>query len=94
MADDDEIPWYAPGATVKPMVYMPHLREHVWILTERGKGIDAELLFHGESYGSELQCVHDGVMAYAQRFALREDALNGAEAQRQRLMGESWAAPA
>jgi hypothetical protein len=58
MADtDDEIPWYAPGATVKPMVYTPHLRERAWTLTKRGKRVDCELLFHGESYGWEVQCL-------------------------------------
>jgi hypothetical protein len=53
----DEKPWFAPGHadSVEPAPYAPHLRERVWTLTKRGKRIDAELLFHGESYGSECQ---------------------------------------
>ena len=29
-----------------------------------GKQIDCELHFHGESYGWECQCFHEGVLAY------------------------------
>jgi hypothetical protein len=63
----------------------------VWTLTKRGKRIDAELLFHGESYGWECQCLHEGELAYGQRHAKKEGALREANAQRQRLMNEGWA---
>jgi hypothetical protein len=90
---DTELPWYAPGRVPTEQVYIPHLREHVWTLAKRGKRIDAELLFHGESYGWECQCLHDGVMAKAQRFVLKALALEEAEAQRQRLIAEGWMLP-
>jgi hypothetical protein len=81
---DDEKPWFAPGyaATHAAPVYTPHLRESVWTLTKHGKRVDAELLFHGESYGWECQFLHDGVMAKARRFVLKVLALEEAEAQR------------
>jgi hypothetical protein len=55
-------------------------------------GVDAELLFHAED-GVEAQFAYDGVMAYAQRFPMREFALKEAEAQRQRLVREGWSIP-
>ena len=59
-------------------------------MQKHGKQIDCELRFHGESYGWECQCLHDGVLAYGQRFVLREGAMAEAEAQRQRLTTQDW----
>jgi len=53
-----------------------------------GKQIDCELRFHGESYGWECQCLHDGELAYGRRFIHREVALAEADAQLQRLTME------
>lgn len=78
---------------MQPTGYAPRLRERVWTLSKREKRIDAEPRFHGESYGWECQCLHDGVLAYGQRFILREYALAEAEARRQRLMREGWSVP-
>lgn len=55
--------------------------------------MDAGLLFHGE-YGVELQIAHEGVMAYARRWPLRQYALEEAEDERRRLLGEGWREPA
>jgi hypothetical protein len=92
---DDEKPWLVPGyaATHPAPIYTPHLRESVWTLTKHGKRVDAELLFHGESYGWECQFLHDGVMAKAQRFVLKALALEEAEAPRQRLIAEGRMLP-
>ena len=86
MADDD---WYKPNRPPTPP-RQPTLGEHIWSLRRNGKQIDCELRFHGESYVWECQCLYAGELAYGQRFILRELALEGAEAQRQRLMGEGW----
>ena len=94
MAYDDEIPWYAPGhaASQQGAVSTRRTRERLWTLTKRGQRIDAELVFHGESYGWECQCLHDGELAYGQRFVMREGAVAEAEAQRPRLLAEGWTA--
>jgi hypothetical protein len=55
--------------------------------------VDCELRFHGESYGWECQCLHEGELAYGQRFILRELALAEADAQRVRLLREGWTVP-
>lgn len=89
MADDD---WYKPNPTPRP-TRQPTSGEHVWSLRKNGKQIDCELRFHGESYGWECQCLHDGELAYGQRFVLRELALAEAEAQRHRLSREGWGTP-
>jgi len=85
MADDEWLKLHAPTPprTAKPGV-------HVWSLRKNGKQIDCELRFHGEPYGWECQCLHDGELAYGQRFVLRDGALAQAEAQRQRLAREAW----
>ena len=77
VADDD---WYRPPTA--PRILKPG--EHVWSLRKNGKQIDCELRFHGESYGWECQCLHNGELAYGQRFVLRELALSEAESQRER----------
>jgi hypothetical protein len=60
---------------------------------KHGRRTDCEPRFQGESYGWEMQCPYDGVLAYGQRFLLKADALEEAEAQRQRLMGGGWQVP-
>src|SRR3954469_4486716 len=87
MADDDD--WYKPNRPPSP-ARQPTPGERVWSLRKNGRQIDCELRFHGESYGWECQCLHDGVLAYGQRFVLREGALAEAEAQRQRLLRGHW----
>ena len=67
--------------------------ERVWTLRKNGRRIDCELRFHGESYGWECQCLHDGVLAYGQRYILKAGALGEAEDQRTRLIAEGWIAP-
>jgi hypothetical protein len=79
---------------VQQTVYSPRLRERVWTLSKREKRIDAEPRFHGESYGWECQCLHDGVLAFGQRYVMKEGALREAEAQRRRLVSEGWVGPA
>jgi hypothetical protein len=88
-ADDD---WYKPHRPPAPP-RQPTPGEHVWSLRKNGKRIDCELRFHGESYGWEVQCLHDGVLAYGQRFILHEHAVAEAEPQRQRLAKEGWELP-
>lgn len=89
MADGD---WYKPNRP-PTATRIPKPGEHVWSLRKNGKQIDCELRFHGESYGWEVQCLHDGVLAYGQRFVFREGAVAEAEAQRQRLAREGWGMP-
>ena len=87
-----DTPWYAPDhviATLQP----PKAGEHVWTLRKAGRQVDCALRFHGESYGWECQCLHDGELAYGQRFVTRAGALAEAEAQRARLLREGWTAP-
>ena len=87
MADED---WLKLHAHTAPKISKP--AEHVWSLRKTGKQIDCELRFHGESYGWECQCLHDGLLAYGQRFVLREGAMAEAAGQRQRLVKEGWGA--
>ena len=86
MADDD---WFKPNRPAPPS-RQSKPGEHVWSLRRNGKQIDCELRFHGESYGWECQCLHDGLFAHGQRFILREGAMAEAAGQRQRLMKEGW----
>jgi hypothetical protein len=67
--------------------------ERIWSLRKSGRQVDCELRFHGETYGWECQCLYDGDLAYGQRFVLRAAALEEAELQRRRLMGEGRSAP-
>jgi hypothetical protein len=62
----NEKPWYAPGhvADLRSEIYTPRVRESIWTLTKAGRRVDCALLFHGESYGWECQCLHDGELAY------------------------------
>ena len=68
----------------------PKPGEHVWSLRKNGRQIDCELRFHGEPYGYEVQFLHDGELAYGQRFFTRVVAMDEAENQRCRLMDEGW----
>jgi hypothetical protein len=90
----DKKPWFAPGHvdSLHGTVCTPRPRERLWTLTKGGKRVDAELLFHAEA-GVEVQFAHNGVMASAQRFVLKERALKEAEAQRRRLLREGWTVP-
>ena len=75
-----------------PAARAPKPGEHVWALRKNGRQIDCELRFHGESYGWECQCLHDGVLAYGQRYVTHAGALVEAETQRTRLIDEGWLA--
>lgn len=78
-------------STAKPLpLRQTNPGEHLWSLRKNGRQVDCELRFHGESYGWECQFLHDGDLAYGQRFVLRATALEEAEAQRRRLGGEGW----
>jgi hypothetical protein len=79
------------GPSAISHVCTPRPRERL-TLVKRGKRIDAEFLYHGE-YGVELQLAHEGVMAYAQRWSFRADALEDAEDERRRLLREGWTPP-
>ena len=85
MADDDWLKLHAPAPPRQPTS-----GEHFWSLRKNGSRIDCELRFHGEPYGWECQCLHDGELAYGQRFIRRAGALEEAEAQRQRLKTQGW----
>jgi hypothetical protein len=84
-------PFYSPNRTPMPP-RQPKPGEHVWSLCKPGRRIDCELRFHGESYGWECQFLEDSALRYGQRFVLHEHALEEAEAQRWRLIGEGWIA--
>jgi hypothetical protein len=90
MADDEG--WYKPNRPPRPP-RQPTPGEPVWSLRKNGKRVDCELRFHGESYGWQCQCLHEGELAYGQRFVMREGAAAEAEAQRQRLISEGWMLP-
>ena len=77
-----------------PAARAPKPGEHVWTLRKNGRQIDCELRFHGESYGWESQCLHDGVLAYGRRHVLKAGAMREAEEHRMHLVGEGWLAPA
>jgi hypothetical protein len=64
--------------------------EHLWTLRKNGRQIDCKLRFHGESYGWECRFLHEGELAYSQRFVLREQALSKADTQRARLIKQAW----
>jgi hypothetical protein len=86
MADE---PFYAPDHKPTPTP-PPKPGERIWTLLKAGRRIDYELHFRGESWGWECQCLDEGELAYARRFALKAGALEEAEAQRKRLVGEGW----
>jgi hypothetical protein len=86
MTDED---WYKPHRPPAPP-RQPKPSERVWSLHKNGREVDCELRFHGESYGWECQCLHDGDLAYGRRFPLRAHALEEAEAHRQRLLALGW----
>ena len=87
MTDED---WYKPHRPPVP-ARQPKPAERVWSLHKNGRDVDCELRFHGESYGWECQCLHNGDLAYGRRFTLRAHALEEAEAHRQRLLALGWA---
>ena len=89
----DEKPWYASDYVASPTVCKPSPREPLWTLIKAGKRVDATLLFHVESYGWECQCLYNGELAYGQRFAMRDGALEEAEVHRRRLLSEGWSVP-
>jgi hypothetical protein len=89
ISDDD---FFRPNHR-RPPPRVPTPGEPVWTLVRRGRRVDCELRFHGESYGWEVQFLFGGVLAYGQRFILRADALEEAEVERQRLMGDGWQVP-
>jgi hypothetical protein len=76
-----------------PTPRQPKPGEHIWSLRKNGRQVDCELRFHGESYGWECQCLHDGDLVYGRRFILWAGALAEADGQRKRLMGEGWTNP-
>jgi hypothetical protein len=83
-------PFYRPN--LKLDVRQPKPGEHVWALFKSSRRVDCELRFHGEPYGWECQCLYGGELAYVRRFVLRAGAIEEAEAQRQRLIGQGWLA--
>ena len=85
MADDDWLKLHAPT-----QARTPKAGEHVWSLRKNGRQTNCDLILHGESYGWECQCLHNGVLASGQRYALREAAVAEADAQRQRLTKDGW----
>jgi len=82
-------PFYSPNRTPTPL-RQPKPGEHVWTVFKPGRRIDCELRFHGESYGWKCQFLEDGALRYGERFVRHEGALEEAEAQRRRLIGEGW----
>ena len=74
----------------RPAARQPKSGEQIWSLRKNGRQNDCELRFHGESYGWEVQWLHDGVLAYGQRYVLKDGALREAEAQRAHLMSDGW----
>jgi hypothetical protein len=88
-----EKPWFAPGHvdSLSGSCCTPRPRDPLWTLVKGGKRVDAELLFHGE-LGVEVQFLHEGVMAYGQRFVLREQAVQEGGVHRRRLMKDGWTA--
>src|SRR5262245_48749271 len=58
--------WVSIASTLRPDV--SRRRERVWVLRRSGKEVICELQFHGESYGWECRCLHDGELAYGQRY--------------------------
>ena len=50
-------------------------------LRKKGKQVDCEPRFHGESYGWDVQFLYDGGLAYGRRYLMRKDAVEEAEAQ-------------
>jgi hypothetical protein len=89
-----DVPWFAPGHadSLTPKARPSSRRDALWTLQKAGRRIDCALVFHGESYGWECQCLVNGELAYGQGFVLRIDAVEEAEAQRHRLTGTGWAA--
>lgn len=80
--------WSAQGRAGAPC--KPRPRERLWTLTKAGERIDAELLFHAE-HGVEIQFLHEGVMAYGQRWMLRAQAVDEASGKRAELERAGWA---
>jgi hypothetical protein len=83
--------WWSGNETGAPC--KPRPRERLWTLTKNGKRIDAELLYHAE-HGVEIQFLHEAVMAYGRRWALRAQAVEEANAKRAELEGQGWVAVA
>ena len=86
MADE---PFYTPNHKPAPTPD-PKPGEQIWTLLKAGRRVDCELHFRGESWGWECRCLYDGELAYGRRFVLKAGALEEAEAQLKRLIGEGW----
>jgi hypothetical protein len=81
--------WLKLHSPIQPQ-RQPTPTEHVWTLRKNGKEINCELRFHGESYGWECRFLHDGELAYGQRFVTRHQALAEGQAQRESLLAQRW----
>jgi hypothetical protein len=83
-------PFYAPNHKPATAAARPVPVERKWTLLKTGKRVECELRFHGQSYGWECVCLYGGDLVYGRRFVEKTGALEEAEAQRQRLIGEGW----
>jgi len=75
-----------------PPSRQPTRGERIWSLRKDVHRVDRELRFHRESYGWECQCLYDGELVHGRRFGRQEDALEEAEAHRERLLADGWLA--
>ena len=77
-------PFYKPNRTPRPQ-RKPVPGEFLWELRRGPASWSGELRFHGDSYGWETQILRDGELVIGRRFPVREQAVDWAEKQRQKL---------
>jgi hypothetical protein len=81
MTDDA---FYRPNRSPAPP-RQPTPGELLWTLRHEHVTWICELRFHGENYGWEAQILREGELVIGQRFDLRRQAVQWAEAERQIL---------
>jgi hypothetical protein len=78
-------PFYAPGHTPAPP--QPRTGERLWTVQKAGRQLACELRDDGE-FGVEVQVYQDGELLYGRRWASRALALEEADEQKARYLGE------
>jgi hypothetical protein len=78
-------------STAPPPTREPALTQTLWALTKNGKRFTCELRSHGK-YGWECQFLEDEELVDGRRFAMRSQAVDWANLERDEHQAEGWTA--